>query len=142
MSENPPAGYHSVTPYAIVEDADRTIQFMETVLGAEVTERLQEQDGRVVHAEVRVGDSLVMLASANAANPPFPMMVHVYLPDVDATYAAALAAGARPMREPADQFYGDRSAGIEDGDGNQWWLATRFEDVSPDEMARRMEAAG
>jgi uncharacterized glyoxalase superfamily protein PhnB len=142
MSESPPAGYHSVTPYAVVDDADKTIEFMERVFEATVSERMQGPDGRVVHAEVRIGDSLIMLSSATPDYPRFPMMVHLYLPDVDATYAAGLEAGATSLREPADQFYGDRSGGFEDQDGNQWWLATRFEDVSPEEMVRRLEAAG
>ena len=135
-----PDGYHSVTPYLIVNGAARLIDFMKQVFGAEETFRMDSPQG-IGHAEVRLGDSVIMLSDANEQNPPRTAMLHIYLPDVDAAYQKALRAGAKPVREPADQFYGDRSAGVEDVFGNQWWLATHIEDVPPDEMERRAAEA-
>jgi uncharacterized glyoxalase superfamily protein PhnB len=135
-----PDGYHSVTPYLVVNGAAQLIDFMKNVMGAEERFRMDAPNG-IGHAEVQVGDSMVMLADANDMQPPRPAMVHVYLPDADAAYQRALAAGAKSLREPADQFYGDRSAGVEDRFGNQWWFATHIEDVPPDEMERRAAEA-
>ncbi len=137
-----PEGYHSVTPYLIVQGAAQLIDFMKEALGAEETFRMPTPSGAIGHAEVKIGDSMVMLADASGAeNPPMPAMLHVYVEDVDAKYRRALQAGATSVREPADQFYGDRSAGVKDKFGNQWWLATHVEDVPPEEMAKRAQAA-
>jgi uncharacterized glyoxalase superfamily protein PhnB len=135
-----PAGYHTVTPYLMVQDAARTIDFVVQAFGAVERGRHLTPDGRVMHAEVLIGDSIVMLGEASGAWQPTHSSLHLYVPDVDAAYASALAAGAASIREPADQFYGDRSGGVEDADGNQWWMATHVEDVSPAEMERRMRA--
>ena len=93
-----------------------------------------------MHAEVKIGDSIIMMGEPTAECKPMPAMIHLYVPDADATYRRALAAGAKSVREPADQFYGNRSGGVEDACGNQWWMATRKEEVSPEEMGRRAEA--
>ena len=137
-----PDGYHSVTPYLVVNGAAKLIDFMKDVLGAEEIFRMDSPTG-VGHAELRVGDSIVMLADAegSATGKASPAMLHIYVNDVDATYGRALAAGATSLREPADQFYGDRSGGVEDGFGNQWWFATHIEDVPPEEMERRAAEA-
>ena len=103
-------------------------------------ERLQTPDGRIMHAEVRIGDSVVMMGEASDDNPPIPAMLHLYLEDADAAYRRALAAGATSLREPEDQFYGDRTSGVQDAFGNQWWLATHIEDVPADEMQRWADA--
>jgi uncharacterized glyoxalase superfamily protein PhnB len=95
-----------------------------------------------MHAELRLGDSLVMIAEASAQYGPFPAMLHLYLEDVDAVYRRALAAGAAALQEPADQFYGDRTAGVRDAFGNTWWLATHIEDVPLEEMQRRASQRG
>jgi uncharacterized glyoxalase superfamily protein PhnB len=94
-----------------------------------------------MHASVRVGDSPVMLGEATDEWKPMPCGLHLYVEDTDAAYATAIAAGARSLREPADQFYGDRAAGVVDDAGNQWWIATHVEDVSREEMERRMKQA-
>ena len=137
-----PAGYHSVTPYLTVNGAAKLIDFMKEVLGAEEMLRMDSPDG-VGHAEMRVGDSIVMLADAagSATGKASPATLHIYLEDVDAAYERALKAGAKSLREPANQFYGDRSGGVEDAFGNQWWFATHVEDVAPDEMERRATEA-
>jgi len=136
-----PEGYHSVTPYLVVKNAAGLIDFMKQALGAEETFRMPGPGGAIRHAEMRIGDSLVMLAdAAGAENPPMPAMIHLYVPDADGLYKRALQLGATSLREPADQFYGDRSAGVKDAFGNHWWLATHVEDVSPEEMERRQQA--
>ena len=137
MPQNPPDGYHTITPQIVVSDARASIDFLHNVFGAKVKE-LYEDDDRVMHAEVRIGDSLVFVAEANEEFDPFPAMLSVYVDDVDVTHARAVEEGATSMREPEDQFYGDRTSGVLDTQGNQWWISTHIEDVSEEEMRRRM----
>lgn len=94
----------------------------------------------MTHAEVQIGDSVAMISDTSAQSKPMPGMLYAYVPDVDATYKRALAAGATPIMEPADQFYGDRHGGVRDVAGNQWWIATHIEGVLPEELRRRAEA--
>ena len=135
-----PEGYHTVTPYLIVPGAADLIAFMQQAFGAQEKERHERPGGKIVHAEVSIGDSIIMLGEASAEFEPTRTSIHLYLDDVDGTYRRALDAGGSSLREPEDQFYGDRSAGIQDRFGNQWWLAKRVEDVSPEEMQRRQAA--
>jgi len=136
-----PDGYHTVTPYLVVQGAAKVIDFMREAFEAEETFRMAQPDGTIGHAEVRIGDSVVMLGDASGAeNPPMPGMIHLYVNDADAVYERALRAGATSLREPADQFYGDRSAGVKDVAGNHWWIATHIEDVSPEEIEKRAAA--
>lgn len=141
MAANPPDGYHTVTPQIVANDARASIDFMMKVFDADIKE-LFEDDGRVMHAEMRLGDSLVFVAGANDEFPSFPAMLSVYVEDIDATHARALEEGANTMREPEDQFYGDRTSGVVDSQGNQWWISTHIEDVSEEEMRRRMAEMG
>ncbi len=136
-----PDGYHSVTPYLIVNGAAGLIDFLKEVFGAEVKERMESPDGAIMHAEVVIGDSVVMMGEANENLPPMPTLLYVYVPDCDAVYQRALRAGATSVREPRNEFYGDRSGGVKDICGNQWWIGTHVEDVSPEEMARRAQEA-
>lgn len=136
-----PEGYHSVTPYLAVEGASRLIDFLKHTFGAEVREHIPGENGSVRHAEVMIGNSMVMLGDATCEAGPRPGNLYVYVEDTDATYRRALEAGAESIREPADQFYGDRSAGVKDPFGNHWWIATHIEDVAPEEIARRAAAA-
>src|ERR1700730_16184859 len=99
-----PDASHNVTPYIIAAGADRLIDFLTTVFGGEETQRLAGPDGTIGHAEVRIGDSLVMLADAGPEYPAFPVMLHIYVDDCDATYNAALAAGGSSLREPVNEF--------------------------------------
>lgn len=124
-----PDGYHTVTPYLIVGDVAGLIDFLQQAFDAEETERMQQPDGRIMHAEVRIGDSAVMMGEANDDVAPMPAMLHLYLEDCDDAYRRALSAGATSLREPTDEFYGDRTAGVLYAFGNQWWLATHIEDV-------------
>jgi PhnB protein len=141
MSVRPiPEGYHSVTPYLIVEGAERLMEFLERAFGAQAGEKMLDQQGRIMHAEVRIGDSVVMLGESNQKNPPTRSFFHMYLGETDRYYEKALAAGATSVQEPTDEFYGDRTAGVRDPFGNQWWIATHIEDVSPEELERRAAA--
>jgi PhnB protein len=131
-----PEGYNSVSPYIIVQGAERLIELLKRTFDAEERERLTQPDGSIAHAEVKIGDSIVMIADAGVEYAPMPSRFHVYVPDVDAAYKRALQAGATSEREPADQFYGDRESGVIDPFGNTWWIGTHIEDVSPEELTR------
>jgi uncharacterized glyoxalase superfamily protein PhnB len=139
MSLPIPKGFGTVTPFLTVTDAAKLIDFLQQAFAAQVHFRMDAPDGSVRHAEVKIGDSMVMIGQV-AAGQEMHSMLHLYVPETDTLYRAALAAGATSIREPADQFYGDRSAGVRDQWGNQWWIATHMEDVSPQEMERRMAA--
>ncbi len=141
MPEFKPSEYHTVTPYLVVDGAERLIAFIVDVLGGTEMMRLPGPGGRIGHAEMRVGDFVVMLADAPSPDAITTSMLHVYLPDSDATYARAMAAGATSLREPKNEFYGDRMSGVRDALGNQWYFATHVEDVSEEEMARRAAEA-
>ena len=134
-----PKGYGTVTPYLVVKDAGGLMKFIETVLGGKELLLFKGPDGRVAHAEMMIGDSKVMLGESPEGK-LMPAMLNVYVPDCDAVYKKALAAGGTSVREPADQFYGDRTSGVNDPFGNQWFISTHVEDVSEEEMQRRMAA--
>jgi len=119
------SGYHTVTPYLNVDDPAAVLRFLIDVFGAsERGEREIGVNGTIAHAEAVIGDSPVMLSQADATYPARPVVVFVYLPDVDATYRAALAAGAEPIREPREQPWGDRVGGFHDPWQNRWWIAS------------------
>ena len=133
-----PDGYHTVTPYLTVRGVARLIDFVKQTFDAREIERHNGPDGSIRHAEMQIGDSKVMMGEAGGEWAPMPGVLYVYVPDVDATYRRALAAGATSLREPTDQFYGDRSGTVEDPFGHFWTLSTHVEDVSPDEIKKRM----
>jgi uncharacterized glyoxalase superfamily protein PhnB len=136
-----PEGYHTVTPYLTIQGAAKLIDFLKRAFEAQETERITQPDGAIGHAEVRIGDSVVMMTDAGGERKPMPSGIYLYVNDTDAVYKRALQAGATSLMEPADQFYGDRSAGVQDPCGNQWWIATHKEDVPPEELKKRAEAA-
>jgi PhnB protein len=145
-----PAGYHSLTPYLSVKGGARAIDFYKRAFGASEVFRMDAPDGRIGHAELQIGDSRFMLADESdmadavlkGAQPgTMPSAgFHVYFPDADAAFARAIEAGAKIKRPLQDQFYGDRSGTIEDPFGHIWTLATHIEDVSPEEIKRRVAA--
>lgn len=142
MAVNPiPEGFHTVTPYLVCEGIPRLLDFLPEALGAVELERTVAPSGRVMHALVKVGDSLVMMGEAMEGFPAAPASLYLYVPDVDALYARAVAAGGVSVMEPADQFYGDRNAGVKDPSGNTWWMATHIEDMTPEELTRRAAEA-
>jgi PhnB protein len=135
-----PPGYNSVSPYLTVKNAGGLIDFLVTVFNGEVKERMTRPDGSTGHAEVRIGDSLIMLGGASPDCVCQPTSLYVYVADVDATYQMALAAGATSATVPADMFYGDRVGSVKDESGNQWWIATNKEQLSSEELQRRANA--
>lgn len=126
-----PEGFHTVTPFLIPKNADPFIDFLKRALGAELLARHAAPDGLVLHAVVRIGDSMLEMGEAHGPYQPMPSMFYLYVPDVDALYRQALEAGATSIHEPADQSYGDRSGGVKDAFGNHWYMATHIKDVQP-----------
>ena len=140
MAVNPiPAEYGRVTPYLVVEGASGLIDFAKRSFGAEEIMSMPGPGGSIGHAEIRFGDRIVMLADAGPENPARSAALVLYVNDCDATYRTALEAGGVKEMEPEDQFYGDRRAGVE-AFGVSWWIHTHVEDVSPEEMEKRMAA--
>lgn len=120
-----PAGYTTVSPYLIVNGADETIEFLKQVFGAVELRRFPADDGKVMHAEVRIDDTVVMLADGAEGWPPLDSHVHVYVADVDDTWRRALAAGAESVQEPVQKDDEDKRGGVKDPGGTTWWIATR-----------------
>ena len=140
MSIKPiPDGYHTVNPYLMVEGASKLIDFVKKAFEAVEVERMNNPDNSIGHAAVRIGDSVLMMSDARGQWKPMPSAIYLYVNDTDATYKRALQAGATSLMEPADQFYGDRNAGVKDSVGNFWWIATHKEDLSSEEMGKRAE---
>jgi PhnB protein len=136
-----PDGYHTVTPYLVVRGAAKTIEFARKAFGAEVIEEpIKRPDGTIMHTQIKIGDSIVMISDASEQHPPTQSMLYLYVPNVDAVYQRAVAAGGTSLMEPIDQFYGDRSGGVKDPSGNQWFIGTHKEDVAPQELKKRAEA--
>jgi PhnB protein len=130
-----PEGFHTATPYLAVPDAKKQIDFMKQVFGAEEQLRMPNADGSVGHAELKIGDSVIMTGDAGELRP----MLYLYVDDVDSVFKKALEAGAAAIRQPEDQFYGDRSAQVKDPLGNIWFLATAKEEVPQAEQMKRWE---
>lgn len=135
-----PEGSPTVTPYLAVPGVAALIDFLKTVFDAQEIERVTLPDGRIMNAAVRIGNSQVMMGEPTG-RPAETAMLYVYVPDCDAVYAKALAAGATSLMAPTDMFYGDRNGGVQDASGNKWYIATHKEDVPPEEIAKRAAAA-
>jgi uncharacterized glyoxalase superfamily protein PhnB len=143
MPVNPiPEGYHTLTPMVNVKNVPGLMAFLRDAFGAQETMRFNLPDGSIMHAEMKIGDSPYMMGELMGDMPPSRSTIYFYVNDVDATYRAALAAGGESLYEPVDQFWGDRTAAVRDPSGSTWWIATHVEDLDPQEMARRAEAAG
>jgi PhnB protein len=148
MTSPIPEGYPRVTPYLVVDGAGAAIDFYCSVLGASERMRMPGPDGRIGHAELQLGDSIVMLADENvqmgARGPATiggtPVSLHVYVEDSDAVFERAVQAGAKSLRPVEDRFYGDRSGQFEDPFGHRWDVSTHVEDVPPEEMSKRAES--
>ncbi len=137
-----PDGYHAITPYLVVPGVAKVLAFVKQAFGAEETHPpMTKPDGTIMHVEVKIGDSRIMMGDASGSKSgAMPAVLYLYVPDCDAVYRRALDAGATKISEPADQFYGDRHGGVMDSGGNQWWIATHKEDVSPEELLKRAQA--
>lgn len=126
-SSHKPLGYPSVSPYLIVDGASRTIEFLVRVFDAVELRRFPDSAGKLIHAEVRIDDTVVMLADGGPGWPPIASYVHVYVPDVDSTYRRALEAGATSVQEPVKKGDEDKRGGVKDSGGTTWWIATKVE---------------
>ncbi|HEV7675588.1 MAG TPA: VOC family protein, partial [Candidatus Angelobacter sp.] len=135
-----PEGYQSVIPYLHVSGAAKLIAFMKEVFDAQEIAIYPRPDGTIGHAALRIGDSVVELADGGPEWPAMPCALQIYVPDADAAYHRALKAGAKSLVEPADQFYGDRTASVRDSCGNNWYIATQTQVVSPEEVEKRIAA--
>jgi PhnB protein len=146
MTKPIPEGFHSITPGLVVADGLEALDFYQRAFGAEVVKQLV-MDGKLMHAELRIGDSLLTVAEpfpgSVAPDPEQPVHASIllYTEDVDALYARAISAGATAVNEPSDQFHGDRAGSLRDPFGHRWMLATHTEDMSEAELQRRMEEA-
>jgi PhnB protein len=144
-----PEGYHTVTPYLAVDDAAQAIEYYKNAFGAKERVRMHAPDGKIGHAELEIGDSLVMLSDPfpqASTKPPKELggtsaSVFMYVEDVDAVVKQAVDAGAKVTMEVADQFWGDRFGSVTDPFGHSWSIATHVEDVPPEEMAERAKEA-
>lgn len=127
-SQHKPANYSTVSPYLIVNGADATIDFLTRVFGAIELRRFPDDSGKLMHAEVRIDDTIIMLADPAPPDwPPVSSYVHIYVPDVDATYRKALEAGAVSVQEPVKKQDEDKRGGVKDAGGTTWWIATKVE---------------
>lgn len=144
-----PDGYHTVTPYLIVRGAKEALEFYKHAFGAEELFRMADESGKIGHAEMKIGSSMIMLADENentghrspAALGGSAVTMCLYVEDCDALFNRAVQAGAKVERPLANQFYGDRTGGVKDPFGYSWYISTHVEDVSPEEMERRMKTA-
>ncbi len=127
MTSYKPEGYTTVSPYLIVNGASNTIKFLVQVFGAALLRQFSDANGKLMHAEVRIDDTVVMLADGAEGWPPTLAHVHIYVPDVDATYQRALEVGATSVQEPEKKDDEDKRGGVKDAGGTTWWIATRVE---------------
>lgn len=134
-----PEGYHTLTPHLIVQGASKLLDFLKEAFDAKEKYSLPGPGGAIMHAEVKIGDSTIMIGEAMGEWKAMPASIALYTDNADVVYRRALEAGATSIREPADQFYGDRSGGVKDPAGNHWWIATHIEDVPPDKLKKRAE---
>jgi uncharacterized glyoxalase superfamily protein PhnB len=133
-----PDGWQSVIPYLIVDDVVKEIDWIINTFGGTEIDRSTLPDGTINHGEVRIGDCVVMMGKSSERHQVYKQMLYVYVENCDSVYKKALDTGSESVSEPRDEFYGDRSAGVKDPHGNEWWIGTHVEDVSPEEIQRRM----
>jgi uncharacterized glyoxalase superfamily protein PhnB len=136
-----PDGFTRSRPISLFAGRPGQSNSSRRAFGAEILgEPMKRPDGLVMHTEIKIGDSRVMISDASEQHPPMPTMLYLYVPDCDAVFKRAVSAGGTSIMEPADQFYGDRSGGVKDPAGNHWFIGTHKEDVAPQELKRRAEA--
>jgi PhnB protein len=147
MPQPVPEGYHTITPYLAVENASEAIDFYQRAFGAQERVRMDGPGGSVMHAELQVGDSMIMLSDPfpqSSTTPPKQLggtsvSIFAYVENIDDVYKQAVDAGASSLMEPDDMFWGDRFGSVQDPFGHSWTIATHIEDVEPEEMQRRSE---
>jgi uncharacterized glyoxalase superfamily protein PhnB len=136
-----PDGYHSVTPYLTVRGAPKVIEFLKQAFGAKLShDAIKRPDGTIMHAQVTIGDSHIMIGEENEMAKATTSSLYLYVPDVDRVYQQAVKAGGQTIMEPSDMFYGDRSGAVKDPSGNSWFIATHKEDIAPQELQKRAES--
>ena len=140
LLQEPPSGYSMVCPFLMVPDIEKEIEFLTIVFGCSIKEKLKGPDGNIHHAEIRIGECVIMIGRSR---PDFPdkSMNYVFVSDADEVYRTALQHGASGLMEPADRFYGLREGGFADKEGNQWWIATLVENMTDEEMQKRAHSA-
>jgi PhnB protein len=134
-----PEGYRTVTPSLFVQGAATLIEFLKQGFEAKEICRILQPEGGIMHAEVRIGDSVIMVSEAKGEFKPMPSSIYLYVENADSTYNRALQAGGISMMEPKDEFWGDRHAKVKDPSGNHWSIATHQEDVSSEELEKRIK---
>jgi uncharacterized glyoxalase superfamily protein PhnB len=135
-----PEGLHTITPYLVVEGVPKLIEFLKQAFGAQELFRMARPDGGVMHAEMKIGDSIIMMGTPMGEAKAKPCSLYLYVEDVDAVYQRAIQAGGTSVGEPKNQFYGDRCGGVTDPCGNYWGIGTHIEDVSHEEIEKRFAA--
>lgn len=135
-----PEGFHTATPFLIVNDADALVEFMKKGLNAQEVYCLRTEGGSIMHAQMKIGNSMIMVGGASGM-PEMLGAIYLYLEDADAAYEKAIKAGGQSVIAPRDEFYGDRMGGIKDPFGNTWWFATHIEDVPNEELRKRAKEA-
>jgi uncharacterized glyoxalase superfamily protein PhnB len=140
MAKPIPHGYHSITPYLTVRGATKVIEFLKSAFGATLShDAIKRPDGSIMHAQVLIGDSRIMIAEESEMAKATASTLYLYVADVDSAYRQAVKAGGKTIMEPMDMFYGDRSGGVKDPSGNSWFIATHKEDVGGQELQKRAE---
>ena len=135
-----PEGFHTVTPFIVADNAAQFISFLTKAFDAKLLYQMKiEETNKISHATIKIGDSIVMISDVSDKMNVSPCMLYLYVEDVDSVYKKALNAKGTSIREPLTEFYGDRSAGVKDAWGNQWWIATHVEDVSEEELKIRKD---
>jgi PhnB protein len=137
-----PKGFHTITPNIIVDDAEQAVAFLKTALGATENYRLLLSNGKITHCELRIGDSVLNVGESMEGWPARGLVAQLYVEDSDALFAQAVDAGATVIMPMTDMFFGSREGRVADPYGNVWTIATMREEVSPEEMQRRMKAQG
>lgn len=134
-----PVGYSNISPYLICKGADKVIEFLIHTFNSEILDINKSADGTIMHATAKIGSGTIMLSEGSDKFPPMPAMIHVYVENCDEAYKRAVEAHGESIREPQNEFYGDRSSGVKDPAGNHWWISTHIEDISQEEMEKRMK---
>lgn len=135
-----PEGHHVLTPYLILKDTAKFVEFVEKTFGGKTTVCVKQDNGAIGHAEIVIGDSKIMVGEACTEYKATPGGIYIYVEDADATYHCALKNGATSVDKCTDKFYGDRAGGVQDAWGNFWWIATHKEEVGPQELQKRIDA--
>ncbi|NNC94824.1 MAG: VOC family protein [Chitinophagales bacterium] len=138
-SDGLPKGYTNITPYLVVTDVEVLMDFLSNAFEAEELLSMKDDEGKINHAEMKIGNAMLMMGRANDPTNVSSSMLYIYCDDCDKYYQKAIEAGATSVREPADQFYGDRNASVTGPMGNSWFIGQHKEDVPEDELEKRMK---